>query len=88
MNRDEYNTKINFHLKSLGTQYDGKKSKIISDDFFNLLNGMDGKTSRKRVELVLNRAERNYNNFAHHNPANEESSTTVFRLVNELLKYS
>lgn len=33
------------------------------------------------------RAERNFGQFDHANPAKEESSTTVFRLVQELLKY-
>jgi hypothetical protein len=45
-------------------------------------------TPRKRIDLAIDRAERNYNHFDHINPALEESSTTVFRLVRELLKYT
>jgi hypothetical protein len=33
------------------------------------------------------RAERNYDDFDHKNPAKEKSTTTVFKLVRELLKY-
>lgn len=87
MPRDSYNDKINEHLKPFGVIYDGNGTKLIEEDFFELLDGTDDKTSRKRVELAMVRAERNYNNFNHTNPANEESSTTVFRLVRELLKY-
>jgi hypothetical protein len=46
------------------------------------------KINLMRVELAIKRAERNYNQLDHSNPAAEESSTTVFRLVEELLKYA
>lgn len=66
-------------------QYD--ESKFIHEDFFELLDGIDSKTNKKRVELAMQRAERNYNRLKHLNPAKEESSTTVFRLVAELLNH-
>ena len=87
MHRDSYNDKINEHLKPFKVTYDGNGTKFIEEDFFELLDGIDDKTSRKRAELAIDRAERNYNHFDHTNPAREESSTTVFRLVRELLKY-
>lgn len=87
MHRDSYNNKINEHLKPFKVTYDGNGTKLIEEDFFELLDGVDDKTSRKRAELAIDRAERNYNHFDHTNPAREESSTTVFRLVRELLKY-
>lgn len=87
MHRDSYNDKINEHLKPFKVTYDGNGTKLIEEDFFELLDGIDDKTSRKRTELAIDRAERNYNHFDHTNPAREESSTTVFRLVRELLKY-
>jgi hypothetical protein len=87
MHRDSYNNKINEHLKPFKVTYDGNGTKLIEEDFFELLDGIDDKTSRKRAELAIDRAERNYNHFDHTNPAREESSTTVFRLVRELLKY-
>ena len=87
MHRDDYNNKINELLKPFKVTYDGNGTKLIEEDFFELLDGIDNKTRRKRVELAIDRAERNYNHFDHTNPAREESSTTVFRLVRELLKY-
>lgn len=87
MHRDNYNDKINEHLRPFKVIYDGNRTKLIEEDFFEQLDGFDEKTDRKRVELAIVRAERNYNNFDHTNPAKEESSTTVFRLVRELLKY-
>jgi hypothetical protein len=87
MHRDSYNDRINEHLKPFKIIYDGNGTKFVEEDFFDLLDGIDLKTSRKRVELAIIRAERNYNNLDHANPAREESSTTVFRLVRELLKY-
>lgn len=87
MHRDSYNDKINEHLKPFKVTYDGNGTKLIKEDLFELLDGIDDKTSRKRAELAIDRAERNYNHFDHTNPAREESSTTVFRLVRELLKY-
>jgi malate synthase len=79
--------KINEHLEPFKVTYDGYGTKLIEEDFFELLDGIDEKMSRKRVELAIERAERNFNHFDHTNPAREESSTTVFRLVRELLKY-
>jgi hypothetical protein len=87
MHRDSYNDKINEHLKPFKVTYDGNGTKLIEEDFFEFLDGIDDKTGRKRAELAIDRAERNYNHFDHTNPAREESSTTVFRLVRELLKY-
>ncbi|MFV5692796.1 RloB family protein [Flavobacterium sp. LT1R49] len=87
MNRTDYNDKINKLLKPFGLSYDGEGNKIINEDFFEILDGFDKKTSKERKRLAIERAERNYNRFDHTNPANEESSTTVFRLVEELLKY-
>lgn len=87
MHRDEYNDKINISLKEFNISYDGKKSKVITDDIFELLDGIDDKTGKERKRLAIERAEKSYNRFDHSNPAIEESTTTVFRLVNELLKY-
>ena len=87
MHRNIYNVKINEHIKPFKVIYDGDGTKLIEEDFFELLDGTDDKTNRKRVELAIVRAERNYHHFDHTNPAKEESSTTVFKLVRELLKY-
>ncbi len=87
MNRSDYNNKINKLLKPFGISYDGDRSKIVTEDFFEVLDGFDIKANKERKLLAIERAERNYNSFDHTNPATEESSTTVFRIVKELLKY-
>ncbi len=75
------------YLKPYGLIYEGKNSKIITEEIFNLLDGIDTKTGKERKILAINRAKRNYNLFDHKNPASEESSTTVFKLIEELMKY-
>jgi hypothetical protein len=87
MHRSSYRQKINELLKALGVFYGDNGSKIITEDFFEFLQGFDHKTGKKRVDLAILRAERNYNKLAHINPAREESSTTVFRLVRALMNY-
>lgn len=87
MHRDEYNDKLNKSLKEFNISYDGKKSKIVTEEIFELLDGIDEKTGKERKILAIERAEKIYDRLDHNNPANEESSTTVFWLVRELLKY-
>ena len=87
MPRSIYDETINILLKEYGASYDGKRSKIITEEIFELLEGIDERTGHSRVQLAITRAKRNYETFDHNNPASEESSTTVFKLVEELLKY-
>lgn len=87
IHRVDYNDKVNKLLKPFNVTYDGNGSKIVTENFFELLDGIDERTKKKRVDLAIERAERNYNQFDQSNPAQEESSTTVFRLAKELLKY-
>jgi hypothetical protein len=87
MDRKEYGDKINQYLSKWKVTYDGTGDKKISEEIFNLLELKDDKTGLVRRDLAIARAERNYNLLDHTNPAKEESSTTVFSLVKELLKY-
>lgn len=87
MHRDDYDKTINKLIRPFGVEYDGKGSKLINDDFFDLLDDIDERTNEKRVDLAIKRAERNYKQHNHSNPAKEESTTTVFELVQELMKY-
>ncbi len=87
MDRKEYHNNINKHLKPFNLKYDGKGSKKITSEIYNILDGVDQKTGVARKMLAINRATRNYNRLNHSSPASEESSTTVFKLVEELLKY-
>ena len=87
MHRDNYGDKINDYLKPFAVKYDEKGGKTISEDFFELLSGTDEKTRKGRTKLAIERAKRNYDVFDHSSPATEESSTTVFKIVEELLKH-
>jgi hypothetical protein len=87
MNRKDYEKTINKYINPLGVNYDGKGSKKISEDFFELLNAVDSKIGQSRIKIAIERAERNYNIFDHTSPSNEESSTTVFQLIKEIQKY-
>ena len=87
MHRKDYNKRINNLIKPFHVKYDGKGGKKVEEDFFELLERTDEKTGKKRVDLAIERAEKIYNNSDRSNPAHAESSTTVFRLVKELLKY-
>jgi len=88
MPRTDYNKKINDYLKPYNIIYDGKGSKIVTDHFFDVLNAVDRKTGKDRVDLAIRRAEKIYNNCKNLSPAKRESSTAVFKLVKELQKYT
>jgi hypothetical protein len=87
MHRKNYHAKLNALLKPHKVTYDGKGSKTISEQLFELLDGIDSQLNKDRKTIAIERAERNYKQTEHLNPAKAESSTTVFRLVRELLKY-
>jgi hypothetical protein len=87
MDRKDYDAKINEYIKDLGATFDGKASKIITDEIFDILEGIDSKTNKVRRDLAIERGKRNYALFDHINCASEESSSTVYKLVEELIKY-
>ena len=60
---------------------------IQEEAFFELLDGVDERTNRERKQLAIERAKRNLNLNNHDTPAKAESSTTIIRLVEEIVKY-
>lgn len=84
MDRKDYNTKINSYIKPFKVTYDGNDNKKVTEDFFNLLNGVDNKT----VNLAIERARRNHQIHIQnsHTPAQSESCTTVYELVESILR--
>lgn len=91
MERSIYGDKINSYINKLGVHYDYNGSKEIQQDFFNLLESIvytdRDNIQYSRCDIAIKRAEKIYNNLDHKNPGKEESSTTAFKLVNELKKY-
>lgn len=80
MHRNDYNNKINSYINPLGVIYDGNGNKKVTKDFFNLL--MD------RINLAIERARRNHEMHIQnsHTPAQSESCTTVYKLVESILQ--
>lgn len=87
MHRKDYHKKINSLLKPYGLTYDGTGCKIITEELFSFLESLDPKTNVIRQKPAIERAERNYKKTDHSNPSKAESSTSVYMLVRELLKY-
>lgn len=87
MDRKDYNTKINSYIKPFKVTYDGNGNKKVTEDFFNLLNGV-ANNGTKRVNLAIERARRNHQMHIQdsHTPAQSESCTTVYELVESILK--
>lgn len=86
MNRTLYKKNLNRFLKSFNLKYDDSsdRGKSISNDFFDVL--LSYENGKRRICNAIERAERIYENLeSHTNPANNESSTSVFLLVKRLL---
>ncbi len=87
MHRNYYDKKINDLLKPFGLSYDAKGSKVVTEEIFELMDSIDENLNKNRKDVAIERAKRNLNNHDINNPAIAESSTTVYELVEELLKY-
>jgi hypothetical protein len=88
MHRNDYDAKINQHLLPFEIKYDGENSKIVDEQFFEILNAIDTKTGEKRVVSAIKRAKSIFENIETTSFAAAESSTTVFKLVEELMQFS
>ena len=88
MDRQLYGDKINAYLKPYNVFYDFNGDKKINQDFFNLLQSVVKRdkngTDYTRADLAKIRAEKIYNRLE----TTEESSTSVFKLIDELMKYN
>ncbi|TAH22675.1 MAG: RloB domain-containing protein [Cytophagales bacterium] len=91
LHRDLFYDKINSYLKKYNLEYD-KDKKHITPAIFEILQAIDSKEGKTRQELAVERAKRIIEKWekadpSRSNPAKEESSTTVFKLVEELINY-
>ena len=87
MHRDDYHEKLNTYLAPHGLFYDGEASKTVENGFFDLMMATDPRTKLRRVDVAIQRAARIFNARDQKSPAAEESSTAVFKLVVEILKF-
>lgn len=88
MHRNDYHDKLNGYLQPFGLYYDGRGNKLVTKEIFETLLATDPAGKTPRIHLAISRAKRIYEQRPHRSPAEEESSTTVFRLVEELLKFA
>jgi hypothetical protein len=86
MDRSQYAQKINGYLSEWGESFDGE-SKMITEGIFSILEDIDSKSGMVRRDQAIRRARRIYEQWDHRSPAKEESSTRVFFLVEEILKF-
>ncbi len=87
LHRSRYNDLINEYLKPYNISYDGQGSKRITPEFFNLMQDIDPLTRKSRQSLAIKRARKIQDNLTTKNFAIAESSTTVFRLIEEITQY-
>lgn len=87
MHRKHYNKKINNLLKPFGLSYDGDGSKIVTEEIFDLMNSFNENLKKNRKEIAIERAKKTVLNLDINNLALAESSTTVYKLVEELIQY-
>jgi len=85
--RNKYNANINKCLQPFGVNYDGNGNKTVSVEMFELLTGTEGLSGRNRTQLAIDRAKRNHLQSTFLNPAKQESCSSVYKLVEELIKY-
>lgn len=88
LHRDCYNKLLHDELQKYNVCYDGKGSKLINPDLFALMFAKDPQTGKFRNELAIERAKRIDGRLEHFSPATEESSTTVFVLMEHLKTFS
>lgn len=89
MDRSLYYDKINDYLKEHNLEYN-KDSKIITPEIFEVLQAIDVKTGKARQDLAVVRAKKIYEEFgkidpSRSNPAAEQSSTTVFKMIERFI---
>ncbi|TAG00530.1 MAG: RloB domain-containing protein [Cytophagia bacterium] len=91
MSRAHYYDEINKYINLSDDKYENNKK--ISKEMFIRLQEIDENTQKTRQNLAIQRAKRIMKyweeiDIEHSNPAKEESSTTVYQLVEELLSYA
>lgn len=89
MHRNQHGAKLNSYLHPLGEHYDAEGGKGISANLFDLLQATDPQTNTSRRTLAIKRAKKGVRRHETDGtpPALAESSTTVYKLVEEILKY-
>ena len=88
MERKDCLKKINKYIKQFDCGLDGRSGKKVDIRLFYLMQRLDPLKGISPQQLAMHRARKIYDSYDHLNPAAEESSTTVFKLVEELLNHT
>lgn len=88
LHRDMLKDKINLNISDEKAHYNSDGSKHVSEQFFNELTGKDPGAGNSRQELAIKRATRLHKMKSDMPPSGTESCTTVYKLVEVLIKYS
>ncbi|MBK8565207.1 MAG: RloB domain-containing protein [Saprospiraceae bacterium] len=87
MHRDQYGEKLNQYLAPFNIEFDASGNKRISAALFQVLMSKDAKIGKNRMDLAIERAKKVLQFHEETPPSIAESSTTVFKLIEELLKF-
>lgn len=89
MPRTDYMARLNAHLEPFGLRYDGNGSKLIGPELFALLQAAEPVSGRTRRKMAIGRArkiDQEWNNQGMP-PSQQESTTLVYKLVQEIQRH-
>lgn len=87
LKRGDYDARLNSYLKLFKVYYNGKGSKVISPNFFDVLQAHNPKAGKSYQQIAIERANKIHEKCKHVKPSATESCTTVYKLVEELNQY-
>lgn len=89
MPRTDYMARLNAHLEPFGLRYDGNGSKLIGPELFALLQAAEPVSGRTRRKMAIGRARKIDQEWNSQGmpPAQQESTTLVYKLVQEIQRH-
>jgi hypothetical protein len=87
--RNDYMARLNAHLEPFGLRYDGHGSKLIGPELFALLQAAEPVSGRTRRKMAIGRARKIDQEWRSQGtpPAQQESTTLVYKLVQEIQRH-
>ena len=89
MPRTDYMARLNAHLEPFGLRYDGNGTKLIGPELFALLQAAEPISGRTRRKMAIGRARKIDQEWNSQGtpPAQQESTTLVYKLVQEIQRH-
>lgn len=87
--RTDYMDRLNTYLEPFGLHYDGTGSKLIGPELFALLQAAEPASGRTRRKVAIGRARKIDQEWTKQGtpPAQQESTTLVYKLVQEIQRH-